>query len=610
MTAETQLHPHPGVADTAAEAFPREIAQADPRAAAETVPRIPVQASPHDRTGAYPRIVPADRTEAAAHHADDSAVLHDRAPVGPREDAPQEPAPGAQLPAEEHVWWRTVGRRSPLRRGVRMPWVDDPAEPTGAAGLTDPAGLTHPAGLTDPAGFAGPAESAESPGPEATTGSVIMRTPVPMPAHEFDIECLAVTPETPEITSFTFRRRDGRPLGFRPGQYLNVAFPTDADGGLRERNYSLSSSPTDPAAFRLSIKREDSGTVSRWAHDHVRPGTVLEALGPLGGFHLPDFDRRARYLLLAAGVGITPLISMARTLHTLDDSADVVVLHHASAPRDFAFARELRILDETDPRFTVHFSLGDRPCMDWRGLTGRISTDTLDALVPDACGRMVFACGPPEYLTRVATVVEALGVSPVSFFTETFDDTTTGAEPPVPSATTTGAGLFAPGGTTALGGTTTLGGTMTLGGAGAPSLTASSPAPAEAPTAVAAATPAPAAPAPAAAPEAPAPAAAPPPWTPPVRDSADTRPWVTFARTGTSAPVEDGDTLLRTGRRAGVPLRSNCASGMCGTCKVGLLAGRVEMDHAGGIRQREIEAGTILLCCSTPDGEGDIVVDA
>lgn len=486
MTAETQLHPHSGFADTAAEAFPRDDAGREHRALAE---------------------------------------------------ASADMATGPALP-QEHVWWRTISPWSPSRRGVRMPWVADPPQ------------------------RADRAASAESPGLEAAAEAVIARTPAPMHAHEFDIECLAVTAETPEIMSFTFRRRDGRPLGFRPGQYLNVVFPTDA--GPRERNYSLSSSPTDPAAFRLSIKREDSGTVSRWAHHHVRPGTVLEALGPLGGFHLPDFDRRARYLLLAAGVGVTPLISMARTLHALDGSADVVVLHHASTPRDFAFARELRILDETDPRFTVRFSLGDRPSSDWRGLTGRISADTLGALVPDACGRMVFACGPPDYLARARAVLAELGVSPVSFFTETFADTTTAEGTGAVDATGTGDGRRAAEHTLRDSGTRPAGGALTRDAA---------------PTAA-----------------------------PPQRDSADTRPWITFARTGTSAPVEDGDTLLSAGRRAGVPLRSNCASGMCGTCKVGLLSGPVEMEHAGGIRQREIDAGTILLCCSTPDG--DVVVDA
>lgn len=438
----------------------------------------------------------------------------------------------APTPVQDHVWWRRIDRRTPVRPGIRMPWVD-----------------------------------------RAASSAAV---PDPMVAHEFAIECVAVTPETPGITSFTFRRRDGVALGFRPGQYLNVAFPVDPDGGLRERNYSLSSSPFDPSAFRLTIQREDTGAVSRWAHEHVRPGTALEALGPLGGFHLPDVDRRARYLLLAGGVGITPLISMARTLHALDGTADVVVLYHASTPRDFAFARELRILDETDPRFTVGFSLGDRPSPEWRGLTGRISAESLDALVPDACGRRVYACGPAGYLERTAAAVEAVGVSPLAFFTECFDDT-------APEPRTEQSQAAEP--------QTTQRPVTT--GPGAVSSATAAAAPADAPTASAS----------------PAPAPSAPPRTPaPVRDVADTRHWVTFARTGTSAPVETADSLLQAGRRAGVPLRSNCSSGMCGTCKVGLLAGEVTMDHSGGIRRREIDAGTILLCCSTP--EGDVVVDA
>ena len=428
----------------------------------------------------------------------------------------------APTPVQDHVWWRRIDRRTPVRPGIRMPWVD-----------------------------------------RAASSAAV---PDPMVAHEFAIECVAVTPETPGITSFTFRRRDGVALGFRPGQYLNVAFPVDPDGGLRERNYSLSSSPFDPSAFRLTIQREDTGAVSRWAHEHVRPGTALEALGPLGGFHLPDVDRRARYLLLAGGVGITPLISMARTLHALDGTADVVVLYHASTPRDFAFARELRILDETDPRITVRFSLGDRPCPEWHGLTGRISADTLDALVPDACGRRVYACGPAGYLERAAEAVEELGVSPVAFFTECFDDTVPAPEPLAAQAGADPAPARIAPGTTASAGVTV-------------------PPPAPAPV-----------------------ASAPLRWSAPVKEAGDARPWVTFARTGTSAPVETADSLLQAGRRAGVPLRSNCSSGMCGTCKVGLLAGEVTMDHSGGIRRREIDAGTILLCCSTP--EGDVVVDA
>ncbi len=85
-------------------------------------------------------------------------------------------------------------------------------------------------------------------------------------------------------------------------------------------------------------------------------------------------------------------------------------------------------------------------------------------------------------------------------------------------------------------------------------------------------------------------------------------PTVTFGRSGRSVACPLGTTVLQAASDAGVSLPSSCGGGLCGTCKSGLLAGRVEMNHQGGIRPREIAAGQFLPCCSTPDG--DIVVDA
>ena len=83
---------------------------------------------------------------------------------------------------------------------------------------------------------------------------------------------------------------------------------------------------------------------------------------------------------------------------------------------------------------------------------------------------------------------------------------------------------------------------------------------------------------------------------------------VTFGRSGRQVACPLGMTVLAAATAAGVDLPSSCGGGLCGTCKSGLLAGRVEMSHQGGIRPREIAAGQFLPCCSTPDG--DIVVDA
>jgi NADPH-dependent ferric siderophore reductase len=154
----------------------------------------------------------------------------------------------------------------------------------------------------------------------------------PWHPQEFLAECVGIVPEAGGMKTFVFRRVDGAPLAFRPGQYLRIAFPVDGpDADPVDRSYSLSSAPTQPWTFDITVKREEDGRVSGWVHDNVRPGTVLEMLGPVGAFHLPDAERRPRYLLLAAGSGITPIMSMIRTIHTLPGYADIVVLYHASS---------------------------------------------------------------------------------------------------------------------------------------------------------------------------------------------------------------------------------------------------------------------------------------
>jgi ferredoxin len=82
---------------------------------------------------------------------------------------------------------------------------------------------------------------------------------------------------------------------------------------------------------------------------------------------------------------------------------------------------------------------------------------------------------------------------------------------------------------------------------------------------------------------------------------------VEFAKTRRVIECPEGTTVLEAARRAGVRLPSSCTKGICGTCKSKLLSGTVDMQHAGGIRPREIEAGMRLLCCSRPTS--DLLID-
>ncbi|KMO27627.1 ferredoxin, partial [Methylobacterium tarhaniae] len=82
---------------------------------------------------------------------------------------------------------------------------------------------------------------------------------------------------------------------------------------------------------------------------------------------------------------------------------------------------------------------------------------------------------------------------------------------------------------------------------------------------------------------------------------------VEFAKTRRVLDCPEDATILDAARKAGIRLPSSCAKGLCGTCKSKVVKGTVAMTHAGGIRQREIDAGMALLCCSKPTS--DLVIE-
>ncbi len=429
----------------------------------------------------------------------------------------------------------------------------------------------------------------------------------PWHPQEFTAECVETVPEAGDIMTFVFRRCDGAPLAFRAGQYVNVAFPVNGeDQEPVDRSYSLSSSPTQPWTFSISVKCDPTGLVSPWVHENVKPGTVLEMLGPVGAFHLPDADRRARYLLLAAGAGITPIMSMVRTIHSLPGLADVVVLYHGSEAGGFAFDRELAHIASVDSRFNVFYSLGDRGRPeDWEGLSGRLSAAMLNEVAPDANGRQVYACGPEGYLNAATELLKEVGVDDTSIYMEFFsgdrqtlleyqaelalaadlaeeiaEEIADSAEDYYESQPAA-FGLYEPG----------YDAEGTLKATGLPLETVD--------------------------PDAPASEASDGSSGEGAADSPDASSFDTvgtgsltmsFMRTGINVRIDPTEHILEVAQRAGVRIGANCKEGMCGSCKVVKLSGEVEMNHQGGIRAREIDAGKFLPCCST--AQTDLVIDA
>lgn len=138
--------------------------------------------------------------------------------------------------------------------------------------------------------------------------------------EEATLVCRRVLDITHDVKSFHFASPDGRVFSFQPGQFITLDLVVD--GSPIQRCYTVSSPPTRPHLISITVKRVPDGPVSNWLHENVVAGTTLQVKAPLGGFTLRA-PTAPKYLFLSAGSGITPVMSMTRTLFDLGSEADI-----------------------------------------------------------------------------------------------------------------------------------------------------------------------------------------------------------------------------------------------------------------------------------------------
>lgn len=186
-----------------------------------------------------------------------------------------------------------------------------------------------------------------------------------------------MTWEAPGVLSLDLESPDGTMLPpFAPGAHLDVHLP---DGQLRQ--YSLCGDPEQRQAYRLAVRELDGGRVSRAIHRTLRPGTMLRVAGPRNNF---PFVPSPRYLFIAGGIGITPLLPMMRAASR--GGAAWTLLYCVPRPADAPFLNELRALGG-DVR--LHASAaGTR--LDVAACCATVPPDTL-----------LYCCGPESLMTAV-----------------------------------------------------------------------------------------------------------------------------------------------------------------------------------------------------------------
>jgi len=222
-------------------------------------------------------------------------------------------------------------------------------------------------------------------------------------------------------------RMQGRPLcrfSYKPGQFCSVVL--NINGKKVIRSYSISSTPTRPHTLELTVKRIPGGLVSNWMYDNLNVGDQITLKGPKGKFFLDPAHVPRKLLLVGAGSGITPVMSMARWL--CDVSADVDVKFYCTFRNtsDIIYRKELELLADRYRNFSsVVVSCTRETDATWAGARGRLDVDALRTLAPDVKERHVFVCGPNSFMDHLKSLLRELDFDIAHLHSESFGGTRT-----------------------------------------------------------------------------------------------------------------------------------------------------------------------------------------
>ena len=341
--------------------------------------------------------------------------------------------------------------------------------------------------------------------------------------------------ETHDVYTFRFQ---GNPLCrfvYWPGQFCTLVL--NINGKKVRRSYTISSPPSRPFVLEITVKRVPGGFVSNWLADNLKIGDRVDIAGPKGKFCLMPGKIPPKILLIAAGSGITPIMSMVRWLCDISANVDIRFFYSARSPYDIIFRNEIELLTSRYKMFEPVIITSTRSGGGgWTGLRGRINREMLEMVTPDIHERQIYMCGPPGFMeTAKKILTEPILGQPFklsNLHIESFSGIRTSTEAKATTSPKTAAVSLA--------------------------------------------------------------------QPPQAEETPAVSLTVEFAGSGKKVATDGKTPLLDIAEEQDIDLDYGCRSGSCGVCKARLLKGNVDMETDEGLEPEEKDDGYILTCVATP----------
>jgi ring-1,2-phenylacetyl-CoA epoxidase subunit PaaE len=353
---------------------------------------------------------------------------------------------------------------------------------------------------------------------------------------------------------------------FRSQAGQHVVVRAQVDGAEQRRTYSLLNAAGE-IPLRIAVRTHSRGQVSRHIAKNVRPGDTLEVMPPNGSFG-PRERGVGTYVAFAAGCGITPIVSMVKTLLASDPQRRVLLFYgNRNYARGMLLEELLALKDRYLDRFALHFIMSGEP-QEIELLNGRLDaskvTELAKGLFDPAQVRDFFVCGPGTMIDDIGGALRALGVDAARIHSEHFTSLAAGVTNPTNAVGTTAAAQAA---ATPAANSSDAAAADNAGGAVKASVNA--------------------------------------PRTPTDANITQVEVVMDGRRRIFTMRMKE-DTILDAAERAGIDLPFSCKAGVCSTCRTKLVRGKVELDQNYALEDWELEQGFILACqahAQTPELE-------
>lgn len=240
----------------------------------------------------------------------------------------------------------------------------------------------------------------------------------------YPLKTKRLTKETTDCTSVTFEIPEDLVERFRykQGQYLTLK--AEIDGKEVRRSYSLCSSPHE-AELKVAVKKIPEGIFSSYVNDKLKEGDTLEVMPPMGDFYTELDPKNAKnYIAFAAGSGITPVMSIMKTVLMTEPNSTFTLFYGNKYASTVIFKEEIEGLKN---RFlerlrVFHFfsrEISDIPLFSGR-MTGEKAKDVLEKLIDLEKDHEFFLCGPQEMIFPIRETLEKAGVAKQKIHFELF----------------------------------------------------------------------------------------------------------------------------------------------------------------------------------------------